>query len=137
MKFLVDTNILSELRRGYRANQGVQEWAQIGNEDDFATSVICMMEIERGALGVRRTDPAFCSLLLVWLGEVRNQYSSRILRVDEAVASRCAALLQPRTAQLGDALIAATALVHDLTVVTRNVRDFEPLGVPLLNPWSD
>jgi toxin FitB len=138
MKFLVDANVISELREPARTNPGVQQWARSVQIDDLATSVICLMELERGIARIEPRDPRFHERLDNWLRlVVLPQYSGRILDVDMSVASRCAKLFATRTAPVADALIAATALVHGLTMVTRNERDFAPLGVPLLNPWSD
>ncbi len=137
MKFLVDTNILSETRRGARGNVGVHAWANSIDERDLLISVITIKEIEVGILHKSRTDPAQALGIRRWLEQVvLPRYADRILSVDVAVARQAAALDVPDRRPTADGLIAATALVHGLTVVTRNTVDFLPTGVPLLNPWQ-
>ena len=100
-------------------------------------SAITILELETGALLVERRDPAQGAILRAWLdGHVLPAFAGRVLAVDTAVAQRCARLHVPDPRADRDALIAATALVHGMTVVTRNVADFEPTGVPTLNPWN-
>jgi len=136
MKFLLDTNVLSELRKSRDGDRAVFGWAAAEDNRAFAISVISIMELEYGALAVLRRDPVFSKKLSSWLNEtIRPRYAGRTLDVDERIALCCAGMLVPKTRQLTDALIAATALVHDLTIVTRNTADFEPLGVRVLNPW--
>ena len=138
MRFLLDTNLISELRNKPRANPSVQRWAAELNQDDTAISVITLMELQSGPHRVSRHDPVFAAELMRWIAEiVRPQYAGRILAVDEEVALQCAALMHPRTMPFKDALIGATALVQGMTIATRNVRDFSPMGVSLLNPWAD
>ncbi|WP_429814247.1 type II toxin-antitoxin system VapC family toxin [Ensifer sp. B1-9] len=137
MKYLLDTNIISELRKvgDGKADANVVEW--IGREDaaHFFISAITILELERGVLGVRRRDAAQGARLRSWLdGQVRPEFAGRILAVDDMVATRCAHLHIPDRRNEADALIAATALVHDMTVVTRNVRDFEGTGVVVVDP---
>lgn len=135
--FLLDTNAISELRRPARANHGLLAWAGGVPLADLFISAITLFEIELGAGQVGRRDTAQGAVLRNWIDtQVMPAFKSRILPVDAEVAQRCATLHVPDPRPQGDSLIAATALVHRLTVVTRNVRDFEPMGVPLLNPWS-
>jgi hypothetical protein len=137
IKYLIDTNVLSELRRATPANARLHEWAASVDPLDSAVSVISLMELEYGAKSVRSKDPAFAARLTNWIANtIRPTYEGRLLAVDEIVASRCATLIASRSQHLSDALIAATALAHRLTVITRNVRHFEPMGVPILNPWT-
>ena len=137
MRFLLDTNLISELRNRPRANAGVQRWAAELDPADAAISVITLMELQSGAYRVSRRDPAFAAELTRWIAEtVRPQYFGRILAIDEDVALKCAALMHPRTLPFKDSLIGATALVHGMTIATRNVRDFSPMGVSLFNPWT-
>ncbi|MDR3475202.1 MAG: type II toxin-antitoxin system VapC family toxin [Devosia sp.] len=137
MRFLLDTNVISELRKSDKGNQQVWRWASGIDDQESAISAITLMELQYGALLGRTKNSALSGELIRWISEsVRPRYEGRILAVDEAVALRCAQLIHPRTRPLNDSLIAATALVHDLIVVTRNVDDFGPMGVRLLNPWS-
>jgi predicted nucleic acid-binding protein len=134
--YLLDTNVLSELRRPERADANVAEWAARTPAAAFWISVISILEIEMGVLRVERRDPAQGAQLRKWFeGQVLRSFESRILPVDVAVARRSAALHVPDPRSDRDALIAATALVHGLTVVTRNIGDFEATAVPLINPW--
>ncbi|MGQ3045996.1 MAG: type II toxin-antitoxin system VapC family toxin [Niveispirillum sp.] len=134
--FLLDTNVLSELRRPDRANAGVVAWAAETDPADLFISAITIFEIEVGAAQVARRDPAQGLLLRAWIdGHVMTTFKDRTLPVDAAVAQRCARLHVPDRQPQNDSLIAATALVHRLTLVTRNTRDFEPMRVPILNPW--
>lgn len=139
MTALLDTNILSELRKPQsRANAGVLDWARSQHADTLSISVITVMEIEVGIKRLERRDPEQAERLHGWLRtDVLTAFERRTLPVDLVVARRAAQLHVPDPRPERDCLIAATALVHDLTVVTRNVRDFEPLGVRVLNPWAD
>lgn len=135
--FLLDTNVISELRRPERADRKVVAWASTVPAAGFFLSAITILEIELGALQVARKDAAQGAVLRAWIDDqILPRFESRILAVDTAVARRCAQLHVPDPRAERDALIAATALVHGLTVVTRNVADFESVGVALLNPWE-
>lgn len=137
--YLIDTNIVSELRRAKsaRVNQGVLAWSRSVSTPSLFLSVITILELEKGVLGLARRDPAQAAILRRWLdGNVLEAFSGRILAIDTAVARRCGTLHVPDPRPDRDALIAATALVHEMTVVTRNVADFQPLGVETLNPWE-
>jgi predicted nucleic acid-binding protein len=134
--YLLDTNVLSELRRSERADANVAGWAARTPAATFWISVISILEIEMAVLRVERRDPAQGAQLRKWFErQVLRSFESRILPVDVAVARRAAALHVPDPRADRDALIAATALVHGLTVVTRNIGDFEATAVPLINPW--
>ncbi|QQO36001.1 type II toxin-antitoxin system VapC family toxin [Bradyrhizobium diazoefficiens] len=134
--FLLDTNVVSELRRPDKADRNVVAWANAAPVANFFLSVISILEIELGARLIERRDAVQGAVLRAWIGDqVLTRFEGRILAIDTAVAQRCAQLHVPNPRAERDALIAATALVHGLTVVTRNVGDFEPTGVPLLNPW--
>jgi toxin FitB len=134
--FLLDTNVVSELRRPERANVNVRVWASKTPAEFHAVSVVSILELERGTLLMERRDSLQGAILRRWLElEVLRPLATRILDIDAAIARRCAALHVPDTRPERDALIAATALVHGLTVVTRNTADFAPMGVPVLNPW--
>jgi predicted nucleic acid-binding protein len=136
---LLDTNVVSELRKipSGRADPSVAKWAATQSPVRQFISVVSIMELRIGADLLARRDPIQGSVLDHWLdGKVISSFGERILPIDLAVARRCAALHVPDPRPDRDALIAATALVHGLTVATRNTRDFEPMGVPLLNPWE-
>jgi hypothetical protein len=134
--FLLDTNVISELRRPEKANRHVLVWAGSVPAASFFLSVISILEIEIGALQIARKDPAQGTLLRSWIDEqILPGFEGRILPIDSDVAQRCARLHVPDPRPERDALIAATAMVHGLTVVTRNHADFELTGVTLLNPW--
>jgi predicted nucleic acid-binding protein len=137
--FVLDTNVVSELRRAKagKADKNVTAWAASVSPGSLFLSAITILELETGALLVERRDPAQGAILRAWLdGHVLPAFAGRVLAVDTAVAQRCARLHMPDPRADRDALIAATALVHGMTVVTRNVADFELTGVPLLNPWN-
>jgi predicted nucleic acid-binding protein len=136
--FLLDTNVISELRKieSGRADAAVSAWATRHRAAEFFLSALTLMEIEIGVLRIERRDPKQGSRLRAWMEKsVQAQFANRILPIDEAVALRCARLHVPDPRSERDALIAATALEHGLTVVTRNTADFEANGVRLLDPW--
>jgi predicted nucleic acid-binding protein len=135
--YLLDTNVVSELRRSERADTNVVAWAGTVPAASFFLSVVSILEIELGTLQIARRDAAQGAVLRAWIDDqILPRFDGRILAIDTAVAQRCAHLHVPDPRAERDALIAATALVHGLTVVTRNVADFEHVGVPLVNPWE-
>lgn len=135
--FLLDTNVVSELRRPERADAVVRAWASSTPAELYAISVVTVLEIERGTLLLERRDTAQGAILRRWLEhEILMPFVDRILPINTTIARRCANLHIPDPRPERDALIAATALVYGLTVVTRNVSDFEPMGVSVLNPWA-
>lgn len=139
MRLILDTNVLSELRkvRLGKADMNVTAWAESVDATDLFVSAITIMELELGVLSIERKDATQGALLRTRLEQhVLPEFSRRTLSVDTAVAQRCARLHVPDKRGERDALIAATALVHDMTVVTRNVVDFKSTGVPLINPWE-
>lgn len=137
--FLLDTNVISELRKAKsgKADRHVVSWASRVPADSLFVSAITILELETGVLLVQRRDPQQGARLRAWMDrQVLTAFSGRVLAVDTAVAQRCAALHVPDPRSDRDALIAATAMVHSMTVVTRNGADFIATGVPLLNPWD-
>jgi hypothetical protein len=135
--FLLDTNVLSELRRAERTNSNVAGWIDAVPEADMFLSAITIMEIELGTLMLLRRDPVRGGELRHWIDQnVLPEFEGRILPVDIEVAQCCARLHVPARRPERDALIGATAIIHRLAVVTRNVADFRPMGVEVINPWN-
>ena len=135
--FLLDTNVLSELRRRDRTDRNVAAWADALDPADLFLSAITILEIEAGTLLIELRDPAQGALLRTWINHrVLPAFAGRILAVDTAVAQCCPRLQVPDPRAERDALIAATALVHRLKVATRNIADFRPMGVEIVNPWE-
>jgi toxin FitB len=137
--YLLDTNVVSELRKAGtgQAHPTVRRWAESVDPIALHLSVVSLMEIEIGILRVARRDTPQAERLRVWLErQVLTAFEGRILAVDLRVAMRCAQLLVPDPKADRDALIAATAIEHQLTVATRNTTDFASSGVALLDPWN-
>src|SRR5271165_2358388 len=138
--FLLDTNVISELRkaRAGKADRNVTAWARTIPPASLFLSAIVILELGIGTLLAERRDPTKGVILRAWLDDhVIPTFSDRILSIDTAIARRSAALHIPDPRPIRDALIAATALTHAMTVVTRNLADFESTGVQILNPWDD
>jgi len=136
---VLDTNVVSELRKvaAGKADTEVAAWAASTPAGSMYISAITVLELELGVLAIERRDAASGRVLRAWLDtRVLPTFAERTLSVDTAVAIRCAGLHVPDPRPERDALIAATALVHGMAVVTRNVRDFEPMGVDVVNPWK-
>ena len=144
MMYLLDTNVISELRKtgilhgkSSKADRHVTAWANGVHLESMFLSVISVLELEQGTLQMERRDALQGKVLRTWLDQhVLPAFTNRILLVDSAVALRCAGLHVPNPRDYRDSLIAAIALVHGMTVVTRNVKDFTATGVALLNPWN-
>ncbi len=135
--FVLDTDVISHLRRPDRAHPNVITWASSTPFTLHFISCITLHEIERGILSMERKDAVQGAVLRAWMnGQILTRFAGRILPIDIAVAQRCARLHVPDAKPERDAFIAATALVHGMTVVTRNVGDFQSTGVEVLNPWE-
>ena len=140
MMFILDTNVVSELRkiRFGKAHPRVMAWADSVDAAALFVSAITIMELELGVLSMERKDATQGAMLRSWLEQqVLPEFAGRTLPIDTAVAQRCARLHVPDKRGDRDALIAATALVHGMAVVTRNVTDFKTTGVSLINPWTE
>jgi len=136
VKFLLDTNIISELRKREQANPNVARWVAAIPVEEIGTSVIVLAEIRRGIELKRRRDPDQAHSLDRWFTQMRSRLGDRVLPIDEPVAEAWALLGIPDPLPLIDGLLAATAKVHELTLVTRNVADIARTGVVLLDPFS-
>ena len=137
--YLLDTNVVSELRKAgtSRIDRHVMSWAKSVTKSALFLSVISILELETGILLMERRDPRQAMALREWMEEhVLFAFNNRILPVDTAIARRSAALHVPNRCSDRDAMIAATALSHGMTVITRNLKDFATTGVPLFNPWK-
>lgn len=138
MIYLLDTNVVSELRKAGdgRADKNVTAWAENLSTQSLYISAITLMELEIGVRGIERKDKAQGAMLRRWLDDhVLPFFAGRIVPIDEAVALQCAKLHVPDKKSERDALIAATALVHGMIVATRNEKDFEDTGSSIFNPW--
>ena len=136
--FLLDTNVLSELRKGERAHAGVRAWVAAQHADGLFISVLTLAEIRDGIERLRPRDPQQAARLEVWLEETITHFAARILPVTPEIADRWGRLSVSAGQPLPDfdRLIAATALVHGLDLVTRNIRDFARTGVTVVNTWQ-
>lgn len=139
MMYILDTNVVSELRKfqAGKADPNVAAWAECVDAANLFVSAITIMELELGILLIERKDAAQGAVLRTWLKQhVLPEFSERTLSIDTTVAQRCARLHVPDKRSERDAFIAATALVHGMTVVTRNEVDFQSTGAMLFNPWK-
>ena len=137
MGFLIDTNVLSELRKKERANPGVSRWYAGVAGESLYLSALTIGEVRNGIERLRRRDPAASASLEAWLSKVEADMAGRILPVTTAIADRWGRLGVPDPLPVVDSLLAATALEHDLILVTRNVIDVKRTGVRLINPFMD
>jgi toxin FitB len=136
VKYLLDTNILSESRKQAKMDASLREWLARTAEADLATSVLVLAEIKRGVERLRRKDVAQARSLENWLVSLRQKFQGRILPVGEDVANEWAVMNVPNPLPVIDGLIGATAKVHGLVLVTRNARDFARTKVSVLNPFA-
>jgi toxin FitB len=136
VKYLFDTNAISEYRKKARMSPAFRAWVSELDEGDVALSVLVLGEVRRGIESVRLRDPATAASLDLWFTRLEVTFASRILPVDERVADLWGRMQAPNPLSPVDGLIAATALVHGLTLVTRNVRDMQATGVTLIDPFE-
>jgi predicted nucleic acid-binding protein len=134
--YLIDTNVIAELRKGERANAHVRAWFQHLEPDAIALSVVTIGEIRRGIEGIRRRDEKGASALDRWLRGILRDHGSRVLGVDLAVAEQWGRFNVPDPLPVVDGLLAATAKIHGLVVATRNVKDIGRTGVAVVNPFE-
>jgi predicted nucleic acid-binding protein len=137
MEYLLDTNVLSELRKKeYAIDPAVVNWCRQVELTSCYLSTITVYEIERGLLLLQQRDVEQATLIRDWFTGILDEFKKRILPVTLNCATRAAVLQVPNPRPLADSLIVATALEHELALVTRNVKDFQNVGVPIINPWE-
>ena len=136
MSLLVDTNVLSEVRKGARANPNVRSWLEALDDGDIFISALSLGELRRGVESIRKKDGSQAASLERWLNRLATTHASRIVPIDVRVAEAWGRLMATRTGSLVDTLLAATALVHGLVLVTRNVKDVAWTGVTYLDPFE-
>lgn len=136
MNFLLDTNVISEIKRK-RGDSRVKDWARRQESVSLFTSVMVIGEIRRGVELMRRRDPSQTAGFEAWLAQLRMEFSSRVLPVTEEIAEEWGRLNVPDPSPTVDALMIATARVHDMAIVSRNIRDVGRGGAPVLNPWQE
>lgn len=136
MGFLIDTNVLSELRKGLRADRGVQQWFSHVNDEEMFISVLTLGEIRRGIENIRRRDPVSSQRLQFWLTGLHTTFAGHILPITPMIADRWGYLGVPNPIPVIDGLLAATAIEHSLILVTRNVNDIKQTGVAWFNPFE-
>ena len=136
MGYLVDTNVLSELRKKERCDPHVAAWLESVEPDELYVSVLSLGEIRRGIELIRRRDPASARALDRWLAGIELHYADRILPISPVVADRWGRLSPDQPLPVTDGLLAATVVEHKLTIVTRNTGDFERSGASTLNPFT-
>jgi predicted nucleic acid-binding protein len=135
--YILDTNVVSELRKGSKADGNVRTWAQALPAATLYLSAVSILELEIGILLVDRRDEQQGAVLRAWMEKhVLPTFAGRILAIDTAVAQRCAALHVPNPRSDRDAIIAATAIVHGMTVATRNMKHFRAMHVAMVDPWQ-
>ena len=133
--YLLDTNVISETRKS-RADRRVLAFLSAADASRLFVSVLTIGELRKGVAGKRRTDPTFADQLSSWIDGIETNFADRVLPIDAATARRWGELSAARSLPVIDTLIAATAISHGLTLVTRNARDVETAGVPIVDPWQ-
>ena len=136
VKYLLDTNIISEIRKGPRCHSNVAAWYSNLEEESLYLSVLILGEIRKGIEGLRDRDAGKANELDLWLEQLQTSFQSQILPVDTAISQEWGRLSSLHTVPVIDGLLAATATAHRLVLVTRNTRDFADLGIQLLNPFE-
>ena len=136
VKYLLDTNIISEIRKGPRCHPNVAAWYSNLEEESLYLSVLVLGEIRKGIEGLRDRDTRKANELDLWLEQLQTSFQSQILPVDTAISQEWGRLSSLHTVPVIDGLLAATATAHRLVLVTRNTRDFADLGIQLLNPFE-
>lgn len=136
MSYLLDTNVVSELRKGARSSAKVRTWIASVADDDLYLSVLVVGELRQGIERLRKRDPSAVKSIGHWFDALVERYASRVIPIDAVVAEQWGRLNVPDPLSAVDGLLAATALVHDLTLVTRNVRDVKRTGVRVLDPFT-
>jgi predicted nucleic acid-binding protein len=136
VKYLVDTNVIAEIRKGARANAYVREWFAALDPDAIFLSVVTIGEIRKGIESIRRRDAKSARALDRWLDRLLRDHAERVLMVDRAVAEEWGRLNVPDPLPVIDGLLAATARVHDLTLATRNIKDVSRSGIAVVNPFE-
>jgi len=134
--YLLDTNILSELRKGRRCDEGVRKWAASTRGERHCISVLSLGEIRKGIEILRRKAPDQCPTFERWLSRLETDYERDLLPLTLPIADRWGRLMAEIQLPAIDGLLAATAFEHHLKVATRNTRDFERAGVPVVNPFA-
>jgi hypothetical protein len=136
VSLLLDTNIVSELRKGARANSDVRAWFETINDFEIHLSVLTVGELRRGIDRIRAKDTAQATVLERWLHRLTREHADRILPIDRRVSEQWGKLSAGRSGSPVDLLMAATAIAHELVLVTRNVRDISWTGVAYVNPFD-
>jgi len=136
VSYLIDTNVISELRKGKRANPGVVSWFEGLADEEVFLSALTLGEIRRGIESIRRRDSTAASVLESWLGRIAEAHRDRIVAVDRAIAEEWGRMNAPDPLPVVDGLLAATAKVAGLTLATRNTDDIARSGVSFFNPFD-
>lgn len=136
MPFLLDTNILSELRKGTRCNPNVSNWAAKENGQAHYMSVLSLGEIRKGIELLRKKSPTDCIPLEIWMQKLQSDFANCTIAITVEIAERWGELSASRPLPVIDSLLAATAIEHGLTLATRNTKDFEGLGISIVNPFE-
>jgi predicted nucleic acid-binding protein len=137
VSYLIDTNVISELRKGKRADPAVVAWFEGLTDEEIFLSILTLGEIRRGIESIRRRDPNSATALDSWLGRISEAHRERVLPIDRAIAEEWGRMNVPDPLPVVDALLAATARVNGLTLATRNAADIARTGVAYLDPFSE